>query len=93
MRKGPKTMGETIDNIQQNHTHNIKNWDELTNKIKHVLICKLPKAKDKKTIKQNRTKNLESTKKNHSTEQPAPGGINLGGRLPSQSFVRRRPYW
>ena len=41
-------MGETIDNIQQNHTHNIKNWDELTNKIKHALICKLPKAKDKK---------------------------------------------
>ena len=88
MRKVPKTTGQTIDNIQQNHTHNIKNWDVLTSKIKHSLICKLHKTKDKQNHKTESHEELRKyEKQNHSTEHPAPWGYKLGRGI-TQSKLR-----
>ena len=60
MRNGPETTGRTIDDIQQNHTHNIKNWDGLTSKLNMRVYVSSLKPRAGETIEQNRAKNLES---------------------------------
>ena len=36
LRKEPKVLEETVEKILQNHTHNIKNWNDLTAKLKKM---------------------------------------------------------
>ena len=60
LQKEPKVFERTVEKILHNHTRNIKNWNDLTAKLKSALISKFPKVKDKQ--KQNKW-TTRSTKK------------------------------